>query len=225
MLSLRPALAAALFVSSAFGGSITQYGNRATFDAAVGPTTLEDFTPDNHFPISTGVLNSATNLPGIGITPGLIQAGVTYSAPINTGTNNEFNIDSGGGFSGGFLDTLLLGSGSRPITVTFDGPVRAFGFDTSNLGGSTKSIQINFSSGSPFLASLDLSAGGLLFFGFESDAQDIESVVLAYNSPNPFGAILDNFAFTETGLADVPEPSTLGLATAALALSALLRRR
>jgi len=210
--------------TSAFAGTITQYADRATFNTAVGPATVEDFTNTNHFPISTGALNSATNLPGIGITPGLIQPGVTYSAPINDTSCLCFNIDSGAGYTGGFLDTLRLGAGIRPITITFDGPVRAFGFDTSTLGGSSKNIVINFASGSPFVADLAIGSG-FPFFGFESDSQDILSVVLQYNSPGNFGAAFDNFTFTEvSGLSGVPEPATFTLAGVALLLAVLRRR-
>ncbi len=211
--------------STVFAGTITQYSNRATFLGAVGPVTVEDFTPTSHFPINTGILNSATNIPSIGITPGLIQPGVTYSAPVTGSGCCEFNIDSGASYTGGFLDTLLGSAGSRPITITFDGPVRAFGFDTSTLGGSSKNIVINFTSGSPFIANLTIGAG-FPFFGFESSTQDILSVVVHYNNPVSFGAAFDNFTFTEVGnLSDVPEPATFTLAGVAIAFAALRRRR
>ncbi|MBL8177944.1 MAG: hypothetical protein JNK48_24920 [Bryobacterales bacterium] len=215
-----------LFLSSAaFAGSITQYSDRPTFLGAVGPVTVEDFTNDGHFPITTGILNAATNLPGIGIVPGTIQPGVTYSAPVDIPAPCcQFNIDSGASYSGGFLDTLLAGARSRPITITFDGPVRAFGFNTSTLGGTSKNIVINFTSGPAFIANLNIGTG-FPFFGFESDAQDIESVVLQYNSPASFGAAFDDFTFTDPGASNVPEPATFTLAGAAFAMAALLLRK
>jgi hypothetical protein len=80
-------------------GSVTSYTDRTSFNTAVAvPLTVEDFTSSYHLPITTGVLNSSTNLVvsgGSPITPGLIQPGVTYSTPIGTG--DFFNIDFGGG--------------------------------------------------------------------------------------------------------------------------------
>lgn len=191
-------------VHQSHAGSITTYTDRPTFDAAVGPTTVEDFTPNTHFPITTGVLNSLTNLPLIGITPGLILPGVTYAAPV-TGSGLEFNIDSGGGFAGGFLDSL---TNRPPLTATFDGPVTAFGFDTNGvIGGTTQTLTINFSSGPSATETLTLpSTVDLHFFGFQSSAQDIASINLSGNARS-FGFALDNFTYTSA----TPEPSTLAL--------------
>jgi hypothetical protein len=106
---------------------------------------VEDFTSTSHFPIPPGFLNSFTDLPAIGLYPGDILPGVTYSTNVdsNSSSSNEFNIDGGGGgFAGGFLDSLNLGS-SRPLTVTSVSPVQGFGFDTNGaLGGTTQIVQI-----------------------------------------------------------------------------------
>jgi hypothetical protein len=75
--------------------AITDYSDRATFMADTGATTVEDFGTTAHFPISTGILNWQTNLPNIGLTPGTILPGVTYSTQIGTGCC-FFNIDVGG---------------------------------------------------------------------------------------------------------------------------------
>ncbi len=125
--------------------TITEYFDQDSFDAAVaGPLTVEDFTPTSHFPISTGVLNTLTDLPAIGIYPGDILPGVTYSTNVDSkgASFNEFNIDGGGsGFSGGFLDSLNLLS-NRSLTASFDSPVEAFGFDTNGaVGGTSQNIQ------------------------------------------------------------------------------------
>ena len=54
-------------------GTVTSYSDIATFDAAHGPVTIETFTDDDHFPISSGVLNSATT--EAGLTAGEIKPG------------------------------------------------------------------------------------------------------------------------------------------------------
>ena len=195
-----------LLSAGARAGSITQFTDRPTFDAAVGPTVVEDFTNTSHFPISTGILNSSTNLPSIGITPGVILPGVTYSAPV-TGNGIEFNIDAGGGFVGGFLDSLV---NRPPLTATFDSRMSAFGFDTNGLiGGTTQSLVINFSSGPSATLALTLpSDDSLHFFGFQSSAQDIVSINLSGDSPT-FGFALDNFTYGNVSA--TPEPATITL--------------
>jgi len=172
------------------------FDDRTEFDAAVGSTTLEDFTPTFHFPISTGILNSDTNIPAIDLFPGDIQSGVTYSMPIGTG--NFFNIDALGGFTGGFLDGLRDPE-FEPVTITFDSPVAAFGFDTNRLMGLSFDITIQLTSGDiiqnhPVIPSLDLE-----FFGFQSDQQNIESVIIQGDGASGFDYALDNFAFGGEG--------------------------
>lgn len=208
------------FAGLANAGTITTFTNRATFNGAVGATTIENFTDTGHFPITTGILNSFTNLVvanGSPITPGLIQPGVTYSTPIGTG--NFFNIDTGGGFTGGFLDSLGL---SQSLTVTFTGPVRAFGFDTNALIPGLN-IGISFSSSPGFVSNFNFITGPQ-FFGYQSDAQDIASVLISSTSGS-FGFALDNFTFTEPGVSGVPEPSTVSMIGAAMAATALHLRR
>ncbi len=180
---------------------ITQFNDRTTFENAVGvPLTVEDFTPQHHFPISSGVLNSETEDNGAtngGIHPGDIQPGVTYSSPIGSG--NFFNIDQGGGYpDGGFLDGF--NPSDRDVTITFhqDDPnapraVSAFGFDMGSLGMTDTDVRISFSSGPDQVFNVVYPAQ-LEFFGFQSDAVDITSVVIS-NNGGSFGFDFDNFAF------------------------------
>jgi len=215
-------LLAAASSSPAFAGSITAYSDRATFTAAVGGSpTVETFGDVPRFPIPTGVLNSSTNLAvdfGPPITPGLIQPGVTYSTPIGTGL--FFNIDGGGGYTGGFLDSLSSG---LPLTVIFDGPVSGFGFDTNGLMGSTFDLTINFLSGSPYF-DLWQTPG---FFGFTSSSQDIVSAVIVGRGGN-FGFDLDNFTYSDVGpgttVVPLPAPLLL-LATGLFTLGMFGRRK
>ena len=226
---MRRAMLAGLFglvllAGLAMGGrptaaAITAYTDRPTFDAAVGPTTVEDFTSDAHFPISTGVLNAATNLPGIGIVPGTIQAGVTYSTAIGTGL--FFNIDAGGGYAGGFLDTV---TGVGPVHVAFDTPASAFGFDANSLMGSSFDLTIHLSTG-PDVVIGPTALGALSFFGYQSDAANITGVDVLGADRQTFSFAFDNFTFTANAAVTTPEPASLALLGAGLAGLGFARRR
>jgi hypothetical protein len=217
----RPALLAVVLAlgmaASSQAQTIVTYGSLSGFNTALGaaPMTVEDFTVTSHFPIPSGVLNSLTNLPGIGIFPGTIQPGVTYSTPVTSGF--FFNIDSGGGFTGGFLDTAVASTG--PLTITFDTPAGAFGFDTSNLIVAPFTITINFTSGSPYNNSFSVPSSTPTFFGFQSTGANITSVVIGGGS-GPHSFAIDNFRFTS-----VPEPSTFWLIGGGLAALLGWRRR
>ena len=203
---------------SADAGGITDFSDRPTFNTAIGvPLTVEDFTSSEHFPITTGILNSETNLvveEGTPITPGLIQPGVTYSTPIRNDAPAGFffNIDAGGGFTGGFLDGLGVGSPGSALTTTFNNPVNGFGFDTNDLMGTQFTITINFTSGPADVQTLPVS--GDSFFGFVSTATDIQSATLFGNSTE-FTFALDNFTFPTSAANAVPEPSSAVLASLA----------
>lgn len=211
------ALACAITVVTARADVITVYTDRPTFNAAVGVMTIEDFTDTYHFPITTGVLNSETNLPGIGIYPGTIQPGVTYSTPIGEG--NFFNIDAGGGYTGGFLDGF--NPTDREVTVDFHQTdpdvartVFAFGFDIGSLNSTDFDVLIQFDSGPDQLFNFAYPSQ-ISFFGFVSDAKDIASVVIGNNN-GPFGFDFDNFTYDI-----VPGPGALAL----LALAGIGARR
>ena len=94
-------------VGEAKADAITTYSDRTAFDSAVGsPLTVETFTSSYHYPISTGVLNSSTNLivaNGSPILPGDIQPGVTYSTAIGQSSSltSMKGADSMEGFSMG----------------------------------------------------------------------------------------------------------------------------
>ena len=108
------------------------------------------------------------------ITPGLIHPGVTYSTPV--GTDNFFNIDLGGGFTGGFLDGLFS---SKPLTITFDNAQNGFGFDASPYSG-TFNVTIKSASG---VITSENFPSRLTFFGFGDTVQEITSVTIQSMSP------------------------------------------
>lgn len=208
--------------SASTGQATTIYTNVTAFDAAVGPTTFENFTDTTHFPISTGVLNSFTNLPEIGITPGTILPGVTYSTAIGTG--HFFNIDSGLTFTGGFLDTV---TGNAPLTVTFVSPESAFGYVTNGFGGTLQTVVINFSHGpSQTFTYTEGENFNLGFIGFQSSSANITGFTLeganAFDSNHAETFAIDNFQFG-AGPVPTPEPPTPLLLGAGLLGLALLR--
>jgi hypothetical protein len=204
-------------------GSITTFTSRSAFGAALGPTTTDTFGDTFGFPISTGVLDAATSLvPANGgpIPRGTVQPGVTYSTPIGSG--NFFNIDANSGFTGGFLDGGLGGTGRNPLTVRFDRPVLGFGFDTNPLMGTTFRVSILFQSGARFTSVSPISdAGPTVFFGFMSSMADIVSVQILGRGGS-FDFAVDNFAVARAPA--VPEPSAMGL-LALVVLALALRDR
>ena len=189
------------------GGIVTTYADRSAFDANVGPTTTDDFGTKTAGPISTGVLNASTNLVtlfGGPILPGLIQPGITYSTPIASGV---FFIDRAVDSEDRSVCCFLDG-GPGPLTVTFDSPIRAFGFDTNALMGTSFNITIDFASDPAYLQTFGgLTFDGLQyqFFGFQSNATDITSVVILGNG----GGVLFSFAVDNFSLLAVPSPTSL----------------
>lgn len=217
---IAPVLLTLGLVPLAQAGTITTFSDLGAFEAAVGatPMTLETFTDSARFPITTGVLNSSTSLwvsNGPAITPGTIQPGVTYSTPV--GSDNFFNIDCCNGLRGPFLDTV---TGNGPLTVAFDHNTWAFGFNSGYFNNGL-GVTINFASGPAY--SNTFSVGGDAFYGFMSDAADIQSVVIG-GSTNGFTFAIDDFRFT-TAAPPIPEPDTYAMLLAGLGLLGFAARR
>jgi hypothetical protein len=215
-------LLAAIVPAVSHADVITSYTDRTAFDAAAsGPLTVEDFTSSFHFPISTGILNSETNLYDFefGASPivfGTIEPGATYSTPIGVG--NFFNIDIGGGHVGGFLDSL---GGGHPLTIDFTEvdpavarPVSAFGFDLGSIGGGTlfTTVTISFVSGPDQAFAVPYDFASVAFFGFMSDASDITSVSV-FNDATFLPFDLDNFTYSSPSPSLLATWSTYGLGT------------
>lgn len=209
--------------TAAQAGTITETDRTTVLTNLGGLALVEDFTSSEHFPISTGILNSTTNLVvanGSPIAPGTILPGVTYSTPIGSGF--FFNIDrgSGTGFTGGFLDTI---TGPNALTVQFTAAQTAFGFDTNALMGSSFDITIEFLGGGSFSDTLSIPNTLVLTgFGFISSAEDITSAVIVNtNTTTGIGFAVDNFTYASP----VSEPASLALLGTAFAGFSLTRRR
>ncbi|NML18835.1 PEP-CTERM sorting domain-containing protein [Azohydromonas caseinilytica] len=218
---------AAITLAAPTHATLTHFSERQAFDAVLrAPATVERFTDDAHFPISTGVLNARTNLVvdhGTPIRPGDIRPGATYSTAI--GREFFFNIDWSGTSDGGFLDGFVQPNGN-PLTVTFDRPVAAFGFDTNRYMGSKFDLTVRFTHGPDQILSYatEPTFEHWFFHGFVSDRRDIASLVIEGDSQHfsSFAFALDNFTFSPP----VPEPSAWALLLGGLcALGGMTRTR
>jgi hypothetical protein len=125
-------VAAVMFVGvGQVAADVTVYTSRPAFEGDAGVLTVEDFTSSSHAPISSGVLNHFTTDAGLSV--GDIALGVTFTVEGNSTFPLPFNIDSGGGFTGGLLDGLHWSGENQILVITFDGVVGEFGFDTNHL--------------------------------------------------------------------------------------------
>lgn len=212
LVTTKTLAATALVALSTFAtaGSISTFSNRALFDAAVGPTTLETFTNNVHTGIPGGVLSSATSFGTLAA--GDIKPGAVYSTTVGDPRMEYFNIDSGVGIGVGFLDGFA--PLTRDLTITYSPLVAAFGFDT-NAFMPDFDLSIYFSDGTSYSSHFSgiTDYYKLTFFGFQSTAEDITSVVISGNGDEVAFAI-DNHAFggrPAVAPEKIPEPATLGL--------------
>jgi hypothetical protein len=154
---------------------------------------------------------------------------VTFST--TPGGLYTFNLDTNYFFSGAILSSVRGTStnfyGNRDLTVSFDAPQAGFGFDTSFLMRSFD-VTINFASGPSQTFSYAFSTPAVLdeyyptFFGWESSAADITSVVIGSNLTGTTGNnfVLDNFSFAAS--AATPRPAALPLFASGLGAFGLL---
>lgn len=223
-----------LFAAPALAGTIT-VSDRATVAAALGAqAVVETFGPDlapyyYASPIVSGTLDTNSNFTpssGSPIVPGMIKAGVTYSTPV--GADYFFNIDNGGGFAGGFLNNA---SDPAALTLAFDAPLAAFGFDTNNLGGDSLTVVLSFVGGGTDTETLAIpDTDAMTGFGFTSSAPDILGATIQSNGRTLSFArdsfAVDNVTFGASVSASLPvmEPGSLGVLSMGLVSLGLIRR-
>jgi len=213
---------------SSFGEPIKLFRDAAQFSSSAGSISRETFGPGSCLGLRTTVLSASTGIP---CSPDYrVQPGVTFEAEFYS---NVFFpgliIDGGGGFSGGFIDAIRPPNvPTSPLTVTFDRPVAAFGFDTNLLMGSSFTVTID----DAFTRTIAVqSTGAMQFFGFQSASTNIRRVSIAGSgasfgsSPNFFAFVIDDFSFGGSGFetAATPEPATLVLTLTGIC--AMIRRR
>ena len=170
----------------AHAGTVTEFSDRAAFESGFNSVTTEDFgdygSSTSTLTIASGVLNASTSASNgiVTVNPGDFVAGVTFSTPVGTGA--FFNLDRNYFFSGMILSSLRS-TGTRDLTVSFDTPQAGFGLDTSYLMRSFD-VTINFASGPSQTFSYAFPTPATYdeyiptFFGWESSAADITSVVI-----------------------------------------------
>ncbi len=210
----------ATLVATDARAQITVFRDRASFDAVVGSTVVETFTAGPHFPIASGVLNSKTAEVVAfyePIRPGDILPGATYSRATNIGTRFGLNIDAWGqGMQGGYLDGFHGTTSNPGLTITLDQPVQAFGFDTNLFMGTTFRVAFEHGGGS-FSQVFPVQSYEYSFFGFGSDAADIQSIDIEGRGNRVFRFGLDNF--TTPGVTPpIPEAPITALLGASLGL-------
>ncbi|QJR36352.1 PEP-CTERM sorting domain-containing protein [Gemmatimonas groenlandica] len=218
-------LAALSTVATRAQAQVTTWSDRTAFVNAVGAVTTENFLDNAAFPLGSTLNSTSSYNEGTWaqVLPGNIKAGVTYSV-----SSGPLLIDGGGGFEGGFLDGIFNNYGTvGPLTATFNGAVKGFGFLTNNLMGSRFDVIIAFRNGSTSNQLGINNENGLQFFGFSSANQDIASVTIGGNDQT-FNFVVDDFTFSANAMpsTSVPEPSTFALmAAGGLVMAGVARRR
>jgi len=191
------------------GASAAQIFTQGELAGILGANlTMEDFEGNGLLgsgQITDTFLNSTSTYGGYG--PGLVQAGVDYSA------GSLFWNDNG--YYG--LNTRTLGdaSGWRGLEtyVTYTSPVTAFGFDMQGYSGFSMSGTVSvYDTSNNLITQVSVNGG---FFGW-SDLGGIGKVVVSADQDGYI--MLDNH-----GYGAVPEPASL--AALGLGAAAMIRRR
>lgn len=189
-----------------------QVGDRPTLEGLLGGGgILEDFEtldipPGGQRSDSSGLLNSDSIFDGSG--PGLVQPGADYVSPtLWWNGDGYYDLDT---------QTLADSSGWRgfEITIEYDPPIAALGFDMQNYAGYSMAGTVSVYDTLGGLLGATAVNGG--FFGWE-DSGGIGSVVVSADS--------DGYIMIDNHLYGVPEPATAGLLVAVGLVGALQRHR
>jgi hypothetical protein len=196
--------AVTLWTSEVTAGFIT-FTDRASFNAAAGLTSLEDFnsfaddisfqtTPLDVGPFSLSTTGAAANF---GIFNLIDVPPIFFSG--------SFNVD-------GTPEANLLVSVGSSVFLTFDAPIAAFGADFANLQDFNlrTNIIVDGTALVPSVTTTVATSTTPRFFGLASDTpfSTIEFRGVTGGLSDGFG--MDNVAFGGSAMA-VPEPSSLAL--------------
>ena len=184
-----------LLIAASTHATVITYGNRATFDAAVGTTTLIDFeqySGVNHF-------GSSLSIGSVTFTQADSRLFVLDSTIYNTtGTSSYLNHNDGG---------------SAPVITNIAGGAYAVGMDLAWLydwggGGFGGIMTIALDNGDTFNTSvvgpLNITSTQMGFLGFTSTSMFTAFTII--DSSN--SVMIDNFAYSST---PAPAPTVLGL--------------
>lgn len=214
-------IAIAFSANMANAASLSVFSDRTSFNAVSGPTVTEDFTYTHHIGLKSDVLNQYTNENGV--TPGDIEAGVTFSRVTpRTSEGYSLIINAGGGFNlGGWLHSYRS-TGTSALNIAFDNPVYAFGFDTkAPYMGTGFDMTVNFGSEPSVSFNTSLGSGtALQFFGYVSGLSAITSVTILATGDDRNNFALDDFSFSTVSV--VPLPAALPLYSAGLAVMGIV---
>lgn len=224
-------LAAAASLAAPALAATTTYADRASFDAAVGPTMTETFNSCGVATVSVGpMLSSMEPGPCTGLAPDISYAVVDASNEIETGLyiaapGQSANLDTALGvdFPSGF--PLVVTLEELEAEGSFSFAVDLF----QNFGGGTQSgedadffIEVQ-DLGRQVLGSFQVpvASGTGGFFGISSD------VAIAYVSINQDGgfAVIDNVSFDSQQMPVIPEPASWALMIAGFGLVGFAARR
>ena len=222
----RNILASALLGLTALSAhaATISFTDQATWSAAAGPSLLETFSSA---PLGTsavygptafnGFTVSATNN-GNGVVEGIANGSIG-GAFDNTAVPGSFN---GQNFFGWGNIPTANGNTGPTITITFGGPIFAFGFDWFNTD-QTDRYKITLSDGTTLTNPPFIEAGAGAASGFYGVTSDIAITSLTISSQTSGGIVstegFDNFR--TSGSSSVPDGGTtaalLGLALGGIA--------
>ena len=196
------AFAIALLPCLSSAATVT-FTDRATFEAAAGTVTTQDFESQT---VGTNLQNVTTDLGDFSLSVVSIFGG-SFNLIDQFGLNDP---------NGSIYASIGLGGGET-MTLLFDSAITSFGADFGALNDFVQRSQFEVL-GDILLA--PILSGEASFFGFTSDTAFTSLTIRGLSPSDGFG--IDNITYS---VAAIPVPATLPLLAGGLGLLALWRRR